>query len=146
MSVSMKPGATTLTVMLREPISRARDFEKPMMPAGQVRRDDVVPFLRLHPHQQVVARDAGVVDEYRRRALVARDVRQRRIHRLLVGNVEDDAAPTITERGRYPVGTRLAGRRSDHRRTRGGQCLGNAGADAARRARYQRDLPVEGVI
>lgn len=33
MSVSMKPGATTLTVMPREPTSRASDFEKPMIPA-----------------------------------------------------------------------------------------------------------------
>ena len=33
MSVSMKPGATTFTVMPREPISRASDFEKAMMPA-----------------------------------------------------------------------------------------------------------------
>ena len=33
MSVSMKPGATTFTVMLREPISRASDFEKPIIPA-----------------------------------------------------------------------------------------------------------------
>jgi hypothetical protein len=33
MSVSMKPGATQFTVMLRAPTSRASDFEKPIMPA-----------------------------------------------------------------------------------------------------------------
>ena len=33
MSVSMNPGATQLTVMLRLPTSRASDFEKPTMPA-----------------------------------------------------------------------------------------------------------------
>ena len=33
MSVSMKPGATTLTVMPRLPTSRARLLLKPMMPA-----------------------------------------------------------------------------------------------------------------
>ena len=33
MSVSMKPGATTLTVIPRLPISRASDLENAMMPA-----------------------------------------------------------------------------------------------------------------
>ena len=33
MSVSMKPGATTLTVMPRQPTSRASDLVKPIMPA-----------------------------------------------------------------------------------------------------------------
>jgi len=33
MSVSMKPGATTLTVIGRAPSSRARLFEKPISPA-----------------------------------------------------------------------------------------------------------------
>ena len=33
MSVSMKPGATQLTVMPREAISCASDFDMPMIPA-----------------------------------------------------------------------------------------------------------------
>lgn len=33
MSVATKPGETTLTVMLREPYSRAMDRAKPMRPA-----------------------------------------------------------------------------------------------------------------
>ena len=33
MSVSMKPGATQFTVMLRLPTSRARDLENPTIPA-----------------------------------------------------------------------------------------------------------------
>ena len=33
MSVSMKPGATTLAVMFREATSRASDLVKPMSPA-----------------------------------------------------------------------------------------------------------------
>ena len=33
MSVSMNPGATTLTVMLRDANSRASDFVKPIIPA-----------------------------------------------------------------------------------------------------------------
>ena len=33
MSVSMKPGASTLTVTLRLPISLASDLEKAMIPA-----------------------------------------------------------------------------------------------------------------
>ena len=32
-SVSMNPGATTLTVMPRDPISFASDFENPIKPA-----------------------------------------------------------------------------------------------------------------
>jgi hypothetical protein len=33
MSVSINPGATTFTVMLREATSRASDLQKPMRPA-----------------------------------------------------------------------------------------------------------------
>ena len=33
MSVSMNPGATTFTVTLREPTSRASDLQKPISPA-----------------------------------------------------------------------------------------------------------------
>ena len=33
MSVSTNPGATTLTVTLREPTSRASDLQKPIRPA-----------------------------------------------------------------------------------------------------------------
>ncbi len=106
MSVSMKPGATALTVMPREPTSRARDLREaddaglgrgvvglPGVAHGADHRGDVddaalrafimprrhglamrnsrvqigvdhrVPLLILHAHEQVVAGDAGVVDQ-----------------------------------------------------------------------------------
>src|SRR3546814_15796534 len=49
--------------------------------AGEVGVEDRLPVLVLHPHQQVVAGDAGVVDQDRDRAELLAD----RIDQLLAG-------------------------------------------------------------
>src|SRR5690606_6758440 len=113
---------------------------------GQVRRDDVVPFGRLHAHEQIVARDTRVVDEYRRRTLRARDTVDDRVDSGFVAHVEDDAPAFEAGLAQPRVdGLRagLARRGTDDRGALARERLGDRAADTAPSARHERDAAGE---
>src|SRR3546814_18077491 len=64
--------------------------------AGEVGVEDRLPVLVLHPHQQVVAGDAGVVDQDRDRAELLAD----RIDQRLDGAGFVDVEPAAVAAGR----------------------------------------------
>jgi hypothetical protein len=104
MSVSMKPGATALTVMFEQPALRRgvvgladvapladdrRDVHDPAVVvldhvrqrglgheegAREVDREDLVPVLVVHLEHRLVDRDAGVVDEHVEPAVTVDDL------------------------------------------------------------------------
>jgi hypothetical protein len=73
-----------------------------------VHRDDGVPLVVGHLEEQVVADDAGVVHQYRRRSELVGDPGDRRRHLLGVGDVGPRAQRAATELGDLVDG-RLAG-------------------------------------
>ena len=104
----------------------------------------VVPLLVLHAQQQVVARDAGVVDEDRDRrraafwiAASAASICGGVVH------VEHDArarrCPRRASAAAIAVGARLGRRGADHRRAGARERERDRAADAARGAGDQRD-------
>src|SRR5690606_38339225 len=109
--------------------------------AGQVGVEDGLPVLVLHPHQQVVAGDAGVVYEDRDRADVLADRLDQLFDRAGRADVEHAATAALR---RPPVavllGAAFAGRGTDDRRAARGELIGNRRADAAACAGHQRDL------
>src|SRR3546814_4263589 len=76
--------------------------------AGEVGVEDRLPVLVLHPHQQVVAGDAGVVDEDRDRADVLADGIDQRLDRTGFVDVEPASmaagrSQALADRGRARV-------------------------------------------
>src|SRR5690242_972666 len=110
----------------------------------EIGRHDGVPLLVLHAHEQVVAGDAGVVDEDPGRAVARIDVLEQRVDRDPVAYVEAHAfaaalAQMLTDGGRAFVG----GCGPDDARTGARECIGDRAADAARGAGDERNLPGE---
>ena len=58
---------------------------------GQVGRDHRVPVVALHPHQQLIAGDAGVADDDVEPAVPLDDRRRQLLERRRVGDVDADA-------------------------------------------------------
>ena len=98
-------------------------------------RQHRVPVFALHPQQQLVAGDAGVVDQHVEAPEALASVVDERVDRLGVGDVE----PT---RGARPPAAvissaaprRLTTRGEHHGRASAGERQGDRPADAARRA------------
>ena len=74
----------------------------------QVGRHDRVPLVVLHPQQQVVARDAGIVDEDRDGAVFRLDGGEHGVRRRGVGDVELHPGARVA---RLAAGTRRSSRR-----------------------------------
>src|SRR5690606_17257419 len=109
--------------------------------AGQVGVDDRRPVLVLHAHEQVVAGDAGVVDQDADRAEFLGDVGQHGIQRGTIGDVQ--RATVAALRGQALAdggGTGIGGGRADDRGALGGQQVGDGGTDTAACAGDQCDF------
>jgi hypothetical protein len=113
--------------------------------AGEVGVEDGLPVLVLHPHQQLVAGDAGVVDEDRDRAeFLARPLDQGVSTAAGIGHVEHAPAAKRAEALADRLRAGLAGRGADDGRALRGQFIGDRRADAAAGAGDQRDFALAG--
>src|SRR5207342_1908446 len=115
--------------------------------AGEVGVEDGVPVLVLHPHQQVVAGDAGIVDEDRNGSELGGDRIDERIDRRSVVHVQ---RPAVTTGCGEPLvdcsGAGVGRRRADHCRALRGQFVGDGGADAAAGTGDQRNFSGKCVV
>src|SRR5699024_4840725 len=100
----------------------------------------------VQAQQQVVAGNAGVVDDNGGRAEIGRDLLQQAGHAVGVGDVEHTAVTGGRRlRLRQPFanafGAGFAGGGAHDLRAAGGQLIGNGRPDTPGRARYQRHAP-----
>jgi hypothetical protein len=109
--------------------------------ARQVRRQDGVPVVALHAQHQLVLGDPGVVHQDIDPSVPLQGPRHQRFDRRGVTHVgRRDLGLAATRRDRRHRGRRVvAARGGDDRRTLSGQLRRNRAADAARRARHERD-------
>jgi hypothetical protein len=109
---------------------------------AQVGVDDLLPVLVAHPRDERVPRDAGVVHEDVEVAELRLDLLDQRLRLRRVADVRSDGDPA--DLGRDRVGGVLAGAVVDRDlRPSVRQLARDGGADPARPAGDERDLPLE---
>ena len=105
----------------------------------QVDADHLIPFLVLHPHRQIVARDAGIVDENIELAAKRLDRRgHQRIDRGGVGQIARQGDMIAAEFGAKRLELLGIGPGNRQPRALRGQRLGDRRTDPARSAGDQR--------
>ena len=83
---------------------------------GQVRREHGVPVVALHPHQQLIARDAGVADQDVEPPVPLDDAAGHALERGRVGDVDAQRLGPAAARRDARRRTRRRGRRAPRRR------------------------------
>jgi hypothetical protein len=110
---------------------------------GEVGVDHRLPFFLLHAHQQIVARDARIIDQNADRTFVGTDIRLDRADSRRLRSIQHQSPARDAMRlepGRDRCSTFCGGRGTDHRRTGLPEQIGNGRADAARGAGNERPL------
>ncbi|MNI35530.1 hypothetical protein D3C73_895550 [compost metagenome] len=99
----------------------------------QVSIDNVMPFVVFHAHHQVIAGDAGIVDQDRRRTELLLNARQDCRYGLITGDIEFQASALNTvflQGGGNALGTRSGGRGTNDDGALTTQFQGDSLADA----------------
>ncbi len=117
------------------PFTAARDRRNAAVRLTAMHR---LPLLVLHAQEEVVAGDAGVVDQDVEAAHRGLGRRHQRLDRILVGQVRRDHVDALAELARQRVERRAARARERDRRALGVQRARDGAADAAGRAGDER--------
>ncbi|MNH21184.1 hypothetical protein D3C79_809820 [compost metagenome] len=107
---------------------------------GEIGVDDLVPLIIFHPHQQVIASDARVVDQDVDVAKARLDGGEDGFNGFWAGHIQRHATALLAQVGTDGLGTALAGRGPHHFRATGRKSFGNRTADATTGTGDQHNL------